>query len=130
MTRQMLSSILIVLLGTGAIHAAHAAEPRPPAAPVQEDPLLKTVEPGSAPAPKRQRASSTGDKKVASDPNVQQDPLLRTVEPEAQAPATEKKPPDRSGKKAEPGQTVKGPGKKYKDSKVQEDPLLKTLDQK
>ncbi len=129
MMKKMSPAFLALLLGTGVTFSALAAEPPRPAAPVQEDPLLKTVEPGAAPAPKRLRAPSTGDKKVANDANVQQDPLLRTVEPEAQTPATEKKPPDRSGKKAEPGQAVKGPGGKPRDSKVQEDPLLKTLGQ-
>lgn len=130
MLRKPLPTLLFALMGTLVVVPANAADPQRPSPAIQEDPLLKTVEPGAAPAPKRERPSATRDKQLAPDvpgSNVQQDLLLQSTQPGARPPAKPGKPVEKAEKKAEPE-----PGKPVpkKDSKVQEDLILKSVEPK
>lgn len=145
----MRKTVLLSLLAALASGMASATEPRSDA-PVQEDPILKTVKPKTAqPA---ERALPT-DLPQGVDSRVQEDPLLKSAtesKPSKPASAGEEKPAampgggtetKASGGQAEEPVPPKAPSHeaesekpkaekpaKKKDSKVQEDPLLQTLE--
>lgn len=138
MTRKQLPSVFALLIGTTLASTMLAAESQRSAAPVQEDPLLKTVEPGGGKTPKRERVPGPSERmldETSKDSNVQQDPLLKMIEPNSQTPESVEKQPVKSGKKAQSKKAIQEKPTqeketKKKSSKVQEDPLLQMLDQK
>lgn len=132
MLRKPLSILCLVTLNILAIAPAVSAVGSATSSPaVQEDLLLKSVEPDATPAPKRERATTSDRESVpeeVSDTSVQQDLLLQSTKPgERPPPKKSEKLPVKTENKAKSFENKPVP---KKDSKIQEDLILKSVEPK